>query len=76
MRQICFSLNAMNGSSDMSTIAFRAKVTETSGSHPLTFIGANLGCMVSEMRTYCPGVEVERMQFQNRLETILQQFLP
>ena len=60
----------------MSTIAIQAKVTNTDGSNPLTFLGANLGCMVQEMRLYVAGVEVERISFQSRLETMLERFLP
>ena len=60
----------------MSTIAIQAKVTNTDASNPLTLLGANLGCMVSEIRIYCAGVELERVQFLNRLETLLERILP
>ena len=60
----------------MSTIVFQAKCAESGGSHWLTFLGANLGCMISEMRLYLARVEVERIQYQNRLDTMLERCLP
>jgi hypothetical protein len=76
VRQIRFALNTTNGFLDMSSIAFESTVTEKGGSNPIRFLGGNWGCMVSEMRIYAAGVECERIQYQNRLENMLERFLP
>ena len=75
VRQIRFALNTVNGFLDMSTIAFQAVISEKAG-QPVQFLGGNWGCCVTEMRIYCAGVEVERIQYQNRLETQLERFMP
>ena len=60
----------------MSTIGIQAKVPNLDSSNPLTVLGANLGCCVSEMNIYCAGVKGNKIQFQNRLETMLKRLIP
>ena len=76
VRQLRFSLNTVNGFLDMSSVSFKATVTEKGGSKSVQFLGGNLGCMITQMNIYVAGVLVEEIRYHNRVEHMLERFLP
>ena len=72
VKQIRFRLATSGPFIDCSSIAIQAKLTNKSSSHGLVIIGPNLGTLVQEARVYLGSVEVERCQFYNRTEAMLQ----
>ena len=74
VKQIRFRLATSGPFIDCSSIAIQAKVTNKSSTHVLKILGPNLGTMVQEARVYLGSVEVERCQFYNRTEGMLQRF--
>jgi hypothetical protein len=75
VKQIRFNLTTSSGGFiDLASLAIQARVSETGGTAPLTLLGPNLGCMISELRVYAGGVLVEAVPHYNRTEELLSRF--
>ncbi len=74
VRSIRFSLTTTGPFIDLSSIALMATCHNTSGTHPLRFLGPNLGVIFQEIRCYIGGTQVEHVQYANRTESMLSRF--
>jgi len=67
LRLLRIPIKKTDGFVDASTIVIEAKCTNGSASKMLTFSDSSLAGLITEMRVFMSGVEVERVQDYGRL---------
>ena len=76
VKQLRFSLGTQGAFVDMSSLALQATFTNNSSTQSCTILGPSLGTLIQEARIYMGNIEVERVNFYNRTESMLSRFLP
>ncbi len=65
-----FNVTTQGAFLDLQSMSLKATCVVGAAS-PVTFVGPNLGTLISEMRVYLGGTECERTQHYNRTEALL-----
>jgi hypothetical protein len=76
VKQLRFSLGTQGAFVDMSSLAIQATFTNGSSTQSCTILGPSIGTLIQEARVYMGNIEVERVNFYNRTESMLSRFLP